>query len=94
VLRVACVVALLLAGCAQRFVVVDAVSGVPIEAWVRTLENGHLLVEASGYETWAGPEQARIALHPLWVRRFTEEQVGPARVPPPPCAGCPGSRSR
>ncbi len=85
---------LLLAGCAPRVEVVDAVSGLPVAAQVRALDSGRILVEASGYDLWSGPPQARVALHPLWIRRFADEQVAPRRGPPPPCAGCPGARSR
>lgn len=95
--RSSCVVPLALlvcAGCAPRVAVVDALSGLPIEARVTGLPDGRLLVEASGYDMWSGPPQAQVALHPLWVRRFADEQVAPRRTPPPPCAGCPGGRSR
>ena len=62
--------ALLLAGCAPRVDVVDALNGLPVAAQVRVLDDGRLLVEASGYDMWSGPPQARVALHPLWIRRF------------------------
>jgi len=90
----ALMVLLALAGCGTRVEVVDALSGVPITAQVRELDNGRLLVEASGYDMWSGPTQARVALYPLWVRRFADEQVRPRRDPAPPCADCPGIRSR
>ena len=80
--------------CAPRIEVVDAVNGLPIAAQVRELANGTILVEASGYDMWSGPPQARVALHPLWIRRFADEQVPPRRPVAPPCAGCPGARSR
>jgi hypothetical protein len=83
-----------LAGCAPRVEVVDAVSGLPVAAQVRALDSGQILVEASGYDMWSGPPQAQVALHPLWIRRFADEQVAPRRTPAPPCAGCPGTRSR
>ncbi len=84
----------LLTACAPRVDVVDALSGLPVAAQVRALDGGRILVEASGYDTWSGPPQARVALHPLWIRRFADEQVAPRRTAAPPCAGCPATRSR
>ncbi len=80
--------------CAPRVAVVDALSGAPIDAQVHELPGGRLLVEAGGYDMWSGPAQATVALHPLWIRRFADEAVAPRRAPPPPCAGCPGTRRR
>ena len=92
--RLVVVALIVLSGCAPRVEVVDAVSGAPIAAQVERLDGGRLLVEASGYETWSGPTQARVELHPLWLGRFAGEAVGPHRAPLSPCGGCPGVRSR
>jgi hypothetical protein len=86
---------LLLAGCAPRIEVSDALSGAPLSATVRELDGGRILVEANGYETWIGPRSAQVSLHPLWQARFVGERVQADRPPPPPpqiC--CPGTRAR
>lgn len=90
----ACVAVLALAACGRQLVVVDAVSGLAIDAEVEELADGRLLIGAPGYDTWSGPAQERVALHPLWVRRFADERIPPRRQPPPPCASCPGMRAR
>ncbi len=91
----AALLVLLLAGCSARIEVSDALSGAPLPATVRELDGGRILVEANGYESWAGPRTARVALHPLWQARFVGEPVKAERQPaPPPAACCPGTRAR
>ncbi len=85
---------LLLAACTPRVTVVDATTGAPLAAQTRELASGNLLIEAEGYETWSGPPRPRVGLHPLWIRRFSDERIAPSRLPPPPCPGCPDQRSR
>ncbi len=91
---VAALVALVvLTACAPRVDVVDAVSGTPVAAQVKTLDGGRILVEANGYEMWSGPRTDVVALQPLWQARFMKpgEVKRPAA---PPCANCPGKRLR
>lgn len=86
---------LMLAGCADgRVEVVDAVSGVAVQAEVRGLDGDRMLVRANGYETWSGPRAARVELAPLWQTRFAGERIVSPRPPPPPCMDCPGKRAR
>lgn len=92
-MRILLASALLVAGCAPRVAVVDALGGQPLDASVRALGGGRVLVEAAGYESWAGTPGAQVALHPLWQARFAGERIERA-APAPPCAGCPGSRAR
>jgi hypothetical protein len=89
--------ALALAGaaCAPRVAVTDAISGAAVDAQVRAMPDGSLLIQASGYESWAGAPAARVALHPLWMARFAGEAVRPPPHPPRAagrCAGCPAAR--
>lgn len=91
----AALLVLLLAGCSARVAVSDALTGAPLPATVRELDGGRILVEANGYESWAGPRLDRVALHPLWQARFVGEAVKAERPPaPPPAACCPGTRAR
>lgn len=94
-MRAALPLLLLCAGCAARVEVSDALTGAPLAATVRELDDGRILVEANGYESWAGPPAGRVALHPLWQARFVGEAVKAERAPaPPPSACCPATRTR
>jgi hypothetical protein len=90
---------LLLAGCATRPVVVDAVSGQAVAAQVRRLAEGRLLVEANGYESRIADPDEPIALVPLWnVRFMTPAERAAVQQPLPqparPGGCCPGTAVR